>query len=198
MSSVLVAERVSRTQDSRNEIYLERLDENLMDTIKMLETFNDRAQNIEFFDMSDAYMGFLMNMTMECAKLRNYIIQAEDATAEEREDIIAILIFSLKPELDEFDEQISRAKDRENQSYLDEITERIKQVKGKTLQGLMKEEENIVELEMITTAYMELHARFFFLNLLDNFVNPHTFLSRQNRALLTEIMNDIDKNMPSL
>ena len=195
----LFAQGISRTQDARNNIYLERLDENLIDTIKMLETFSDRAQNVEHFDMVDAYTSFLMNMTMECAKLRNYISQAENATsAEEREDIIAILIFTLKPELEEFDEDVTRAQDRENQDYLEDISERIKKTRGNTLQSLIKEEEKMVQTGMISTEYMELHARFFFLNLLDDFVKPYTFLSRQNRALLTEIVKDIDKNMPAL
>ena len=89
---------ITKTHNNMNLIFLRELDSNLLETIKIMDAYNQATDNIPYEVLGIAkYQKFLMEMTMICMNLRNDISSSFELKSEQREVFIKELISSIKP-----------------------------------------------------------------------------------------------------
>jgi len=184
---------VSKKQDEKNKTFLKRLDENILSTIEILTTFNEAANHIpNFIKGANKYKTFLMEMTIECSKIRDGIIKSENMNKEEREFQIKELILSIKS--DEFfqKERVTKKKDKSNREFLKSKLSELQFAVGIIRKEIMSQEKIIMKSDSISRKYFELHSRNFLYSLLLDYIKISDLLSKENRNYLAEIVRSLE------
>ena len=196
VSTLSSNEKITDEQDALNKKYLILLTENIIITIDMLSTFNETSHYIgESIENSDQYKSFLLEMTLECSNLIEKIRDAEDMQKLEREMQIRALIVTLKPDIEYKSVKISKSENTKNKVYLADITENLNGQIKTLLNGIMKEEKDIIESRSLTLNYLRLHSFHFLFSLLLDFIEPGLNLSKTNRDYLVRVTKSIDVSL---
>jgi len=187
------AGKISFKQDKNNRLFLKKLDENILSTIEMLTTFNQAANNIpNFVKGANKYKAFLMEMTIECSKIRNGIIKSEEMNRTEREFQIRKLILSIKS--DEFFqiEKVSKKKDKLNREFLQFTSAKLQNALGIIRKEIMSQEKIIMKKDTISSKYFDLHSRNFLYSLLLDYLKISHLLTKENRNDLANVLRSLE------
>ena len=187
------AGKISFKQDRNSRLFLKKLDENILSTIEMLTTFNQAANNIpNFVKGANKYKAFLMEMTIECSKIRNGIIKSEEMNRTEREFQIRKLILSIKS--DEFFqiEKVSKKKDKLNREFLQFTSAKLQNALGIIRKEIMSQEKIIMKKDTISSKYFDLHSRNFLYSLLLDYLKISHLLTKENRNDLANVLRSLE------
>lgn len=194
ISTVFLIAKISKKQNINNRNFLLNLDKNILETIDLLTTFNDAANNMpNFIKGINKYKSYLMEMTIECSKLRKSISDSDTMTKDEREKQISLLIKSLKPDIPISNEKVSKKQDKTNSEYLDNISKQLNERVGMTFKDLMLIEKSFLGKKEIPDKYFRQHSRLFLFSLLLDFIDHEEYLSRMNRDQLMRIIRSMEK-----
>ena len=195
-NTIFAEDKVTEKQDALNKKYLILLAENIISTIDMLSTFNETSHYIgESVENGDQYKSFLLEMTLECSNLIEKIRDAEDMQKLEREMQIRALIVTLKPDIEYKSVKISKSENTKNKVYLADVIENLNRQIKTLLNGIMKEEKDIIESRSLTLNYLRLHSFHFLFSLLLDFIEPGLNLSKTNRDYLVRVTKSIDVSL---
>lgn len=184
------------TQDDLNVIYLDDLDQKLIDTIDLIISFNNSANNmIGIVDGAEEYSKYLLSITMDTTNLRTTISESLDMLPSEREETIWLIMASLQPEPIDRQTRISSLQDQENSDYLEQRLPKITEQLTRFRRQIINEEIQIAEKRIITEKYLTLHNRHFIYQLLYCFSLDQHLLSRGNRQYLVDLIKLIDRNI---
>lgn len=188
--------QISKTQNNMNLIYLRELNANLLETIKIMDAYNQVTRNIPYEVLgTERYQKFLMEMTMICMNLRNDISKSVDLNSEERELIIHDLISSIKPDVVDITEPVTKQQDLQGKQYSKIIIKKISDHLKEIRKEILNEEEKIMESKTFDQFYFHLHSQQFIYQLVLNFMKPSQYLSKQNRAFLIRVASEIEYNI---
>lgn len=195
-NTIFAEDKVTEKQDALNKKYLILLTENIVSTVDMLSTFNETSHYIgESVENGDQYKSFLLEMTLECSNLIEKIRDAEDMQKLEREMQIRALIVTLKPDIEYKSVKISKSENTKNKVYLADVTENLNGQIKTLLNGIMKEEKDIIESQSLTLNYLRLHSFHFLFSLLLDFIEPGLNLSKTNRDYLVWVTKSMDESL---
>lgn len=184
------------TQDDLNVIYLDDLDQKLIDTIDLIISFNNSANNmIGIVDGAEEYSKYLLSITMDTTNLRTTISESLDMLPSEREETIWLIMASLQPEPIDRQTRISSLQDQENSDYLEQRLPKLTEQLTRFRRQIINEEIQIAEKRIITEKYLTLHNRHFIYQLLYCFSLDQHLLSRGNRQYLVDLIKLIDRNI---
>jgi hypothetical protein len=178
-------------QIKNNQLFLEELDKNILSTIQVLEAFNNNAKNLYDIEGADYYRRFLMDMTLECGKIRNLIM--EGLRSENNEDSILPIILTIRSDIKLQKNQVTLEMDKQNREQLATILKDANQKISMLRKKIIEEEKEIVEIQRINKTYLGYHSYHFLYSLLQDYISVSDYLSIQNRDYLKQIvMNIID------
>ena len=187
---------ITKTQNNMNLIFLRELDSNLLETIKIMDAYNQATNNIPYEVLGvEKYQKFLMEMTMICMNLRNDISSSFELNSEQREVFIQELISSIKPDVKSISESISKKQDLQGKQFCKLFIRKINAHLKDIRKGIFIEEEKIIESKTFDQYYFHLHSQQFIYQLVLNFLKPSDNLSRSNRAFLIRIAAEIEYNI---
>ena len=187
---------ISKTQNNMNLIFLRELDSNLVETIKIMDAYNQASNNIPYDVIgTERYQNFLMEMTMICMNLRNEISGSIELNSEQREEFIQELISSIKPDVKLITESITKQQDIQgkkfNKLFIQKINSYLKDIRKE----IIAEEEKIMENKTFDQYYLHLHSQQYIYHLIIDFLKPSEHLSKSNRAFLIRIAAEIEYNI---
>ncbi len=191
--SISLFSKVSPSQDKKNIKFLKQLDKNLVNTIKMIGTFNKVANKIPSKVKGlGHYRRFLMDMTIETGKLRTNIKTAlKKKDPQLREIIIRDMIISIdnnvKPAV-----SVSEEEDNYNYHFLKDIKNVYDKRLVKIRKNILAEEKNIKKNAAFTKVYFNLHTKNYIYSLLLNFISIHKYLTKKNRQNLVNVIKAIE------
>ncbi|MCK5051708.1 MAG: hypothetical protein KAS53_08300 [Candidatus Cloacimonetes bacterium] len=187
---------ITKTQNNMNLIFLRELDSNLLETIKIMDAYNQATDNIPYEVLGiEKYQKFLMEMTMICMNLRNDISSSFELNSEQREVFIQELISSIKPDVKSISESISKKQDLQGKQFCKLFIRKINAHLKDIRKGIFIEEEKIIESKTFDQYYFHLHSQQFIYQLVLNFLKPSDHLSRSNRAFLIRVAAEIEYNI---
>jgi hypothetical protein len=173
-------------QSNKNQIFLQKLDENLLSTLHVLEVFNHTARNMEDVEGAAIYERFLLDVTMECGKIRSSITHAQ--TELNQEEAIKSIILTLRSDLNLQSNNANIHTDVANKIELERIkTDLIRRI-SKIRKEIVREEKQIWESKKISRNYLGYHSHHFLYSLLLNYLEASDYLSMQNRDFLKQII----------
>jgi hypothetical protein len=184
---------ISKTRNNMNLIFLRELDAKLLDTIKIMDAYNQVTKNIPFEVFgTERYQQFLMEMAMICMNLRNDISSSVELNSEKREIFIHDLIGSIKPDVKSISEPITEQQDLQGKQLSKLIEKKINKYLIDLRKGIILEEEKIMESKTFDQYYFHLHSQHFMYQLVISFLHPSQHLSRNNRAFLIRVASEIE------
>lgn len=187
---------ISKTQNKMNLIFLRELDSNLLETIKIMDVYNQATNNIPFEVLgTEHYQKFLMEMTMICMNLRNEIFSSIELNSERREIFIQELISSIKPDVKRISESITKQQDIQGMQFGKLFMQRINAHLKDIREEIITEEEKIMESKTFDQYYFHLHSQQFIYKLIIDFMQPFEHLSKKNRAFIIRIAAEIEYNI---
>ena len=187
---------ISKTQNNMNLIFLRELDSNLVETIKIMDAYNQASNNIPYDVIgTERYQNFLMEMTMICMSLRNEISSSIELNSEQREKFVQELISSIKPDVKLITESISKQQDMQGKQFSKLFIQKINSHLKEIRKEIIAEEEKIMESKTFDQYYFHLHSQQFIYHLIMDFLKPSEHLSKSNRAFLIRIAAEIEYNI---
>ncbi|MCD6176589.1 MAG: hypothetical protein J7K29_01990 [Candidatus Cloacimonetes bacterium] len=187
---------ISKTQNNMNLIFLRELDSNLVETIKIMDVYNQATNNISYDVLGiEHYQQFLMEMTMICMNLRNDISDSVELNSEQRELFIQELISSIKPDVKIISESITKQQDMQGKKFSELFEKKINTHLKDIRKEIIIEEEKIIESKTFDQYYFHLHSQHFIYHLLMDFLKPSEHLSKLNRAFLIRVAAEIEYNI---
>ncbi|MDP8201647.1 MAG: hypothetical protein P9M11_05850 [Candidatus Tenebribacter burtonii] len=187
---------ISKTQNNMNLIFLRELDSNLLETIKIMDVYNQVANNISYDVLGiEHYQKFLMEMTMICMNLRNDISSSVELNSEQREIFVNELINSLKPDVKSITGQITEEQDMQGKQFNKLIIQKINNHLKEIRKEIIIQEEMIIESKTFDQYFFHLHSQQFIYQLVLNFLKPSDYLSRLNRAFIIRVASEIEYNI---
>jgi len=193
---ISVNAEINKVQNKKNIQYMNELDNNLVDAIKILDAFNKSTDKIPYDIIGiDRYQKFLMEMAMICMNLRNDITDSTQLNFEQRESFVHDMISSLKPDVETVPVNITEKQNEQGIEYCRLFTKRINSYLIKILKDIVKEEEAIMETRTFTQHYFHLHSQQFMYQLVISFLKPSDYLSKENRAFLIRVISEIEYNI---
>ncbi len=187
---------ISKTQNNMNLIFLRELDSNLLETIKIMDAYNQASNNIPYDVIgTERYQNFLMEMTMICMNLRNEISSSIELNSEKREKFIQELISSIKLDVKLITESITKQQDMQGKQFSKLFMQRINSHLKEIRKEIIAEEEKIMENKTFDQYYLHLHSQQFIYHLIIDFLKPSEHLSKSNRAFLIRIAAEIEYNI---
>lgn len=195
--SVLSAD-VSKTQNNMNLIFLRELDDNLLETIKVMDAYNQATRNISYEVLGiEKYQKYLMEMTMICMNLRSDISKSVNLNSLQREAFIYDLISSLKPDVKELTDPITKQQDLKAKRYTELIAKRVNEHLIELRKEILAEEEQIVQSKTFDQYFFHLHSQQFIYQLVLDYMRAAQHLSKENRAFLIRVASEIEYNILS-
>ena len=187
---------ITKTQNNMNLIFLRELDSNLLETIKIMDAYNQATDNIPYEVLGiERYQKFLMEMTMICMNLRNDITSSIELNSEQREVFVKELISSLKPDVKSITESITKQQDLQGKRFCKLLKQKINNHLKDIRKEIIIEEETIIESKTFDQYFFHLHSQHFIYQLILNFLKPSDHLSRSNRAFLIRVAAEIEYNI---
>jgi len=187
---------ISKTQNNKNLKFLRQVDSNILETIKIMDTFNKASNNIPFDVLGiEHYQKYLMEMTMICMNLRNDISSSVELNSEQREIFIQELINSIKPDVKGISETINEKQDKQGKQLCELLRQKINAHLKEIRKEIIIEEEKIIESKTFDQYYFHLHSQQFIYHLVMNLLKPSEHLSRSNRAFLIRVTAEIEYNI---
>ncbi|RLC54144.1 MAG: hypothetical protein DRH89_09830 [Candidatus Cloacimonadota bacterium] len=187
---------ISKTQNNMNLIFLRELDSNLLETIKIMDAYNQATNNIPYEVLgTERYQKFLMEMTMICMNLRNDISSSTELNSEQREMLIKELISSIKADVKSVSESITEQQDLQGKRFSKLFKQKINAHLKEIRKEIIIEEEKIIESKTFDQYYFHLHSQQFIYQLIMDFLKPSEYLSKSNRAFLIRIAAEIEYNI---
>ena len=190
----LYSENVSEEQNIKNKQYLVNLELNILETIDIMVMFNDASKKLpeDTINGINTYQQFLFDMTMECSNIRNDVKLSRDMTSNGREEHIAMMFATIRPEVIYTYKQIDNPQDLKNREIIDELHNRIKKYLLFLQNEIVKAEKRVIENSSISKYYMNLHSQHFMLQLLSDYIANSDKLSNNNREYLLKIALSIE------
>lgn len=193
---VSLTAEISKTQNNMNLIFLRELDAKLLDTIKIMDAYNQVTNNIPYEVLgTERYQKFLMEMTMICMNLRNEISNSIELNSEKREKFIYELIGSIKPDVKSVSEPITEKQDVQGKQFSRLLLKKINKHLIDIRKEILIEEKKIMESKTFDPYYFHLHSQQFIYHLLIDFLHPSRHLSRKNRVFLIRVASEIEYNI---
>lgn len=187
---------ISKTHNNMNLIFLRELDSNLLETIKIMDAYNQATNNISFEVLgTERYQEFLLEMTMICMNLRNNISSSFELNSKQRELFIQELISSIKPDVKKISESITKQQDMQGKQFSKLLRQKINAHLRDIRKEIIIEEEIIIESKTFDQYYFHLHSQQFIYQLVLNFLILSDHLSSSNRALLLRVTAEIEYNI---
>ena len=187
---------ISKTQNNMNLIFLRELDSNLLETIKIMDAYNQASNNIPYEVLgTERYQKFLMEMTMICMNLRNEISNSFELNSVQREIFVQDLISSIKSDVKLISESITKQQDLQGKRFSKLFIQRINAHLKDIRKEIIIEEEKIIESKTFDQYYFHLHSQQFIYHLIMDFLKPSEHLSRSNRAFLIRVAAEIEYNI---
>ena len=187
---------ISKTQNNMNLIFLREVDSNLLETIKIMDAYNQAMNNIPYDVLgTERYQKFLMEMTMICMNLRNEISSSIKFNSEQRELFIQELISSIKPDVKLVSESITKQQDMQGKQFSKMLMQRINAHLKDLGKEIIAEEEIIIENKTFDQYYFHLHSQQFIYHLIMDFLKPSEHLSKTNRVFLIRVAAEIEYNI---
>lgn len=187
---------ISKTHNNMNLIFLRELDSNLLETIKVMDVYNQATNNIPFEVLgTERYQKFLMEMTMICMNLRNNISSSFELNSKKRELFIQELISSIKPDVKRISESITKQQDMQGKQFSKLLRQKINAHLKDIRKEIIIEEEIIIESKTFDQYFFHLHSQQFIYTLVIDFLKPSEHLSRSNRAFLIRVAAEIEYNV---
>jgi len=187
---------ISKTQNNMNLIYLREVDTKLLETIKIMDAYNQATRNIPFEVLgTERYQKFLMEMTMITMNLRNDISSSVTLNSEEREIFIHKLINSIKPDVQSVSEPVTKKQDLQGKQFSKLLMKKISRHLINLREEIIIEEEKIMESKTFDQYYFHLHSQHYIYQLVSAFLHPSQHLSRDNRAFLIRVASEIEYNI---
>ncbi len=187
---------ITKTQNNMNLIFLRELDSNLLESIKIMDAYNQATDNIPYEVLGlEKYQKFLMEMTMICMNLRNDITSSIELNSEQREVFVKDLISSLKPDVKSITESITKQQDLQGKQFCRLLKQKINTHLKDIRKEIIIEEEKIIESKTFDQYFFHLHSQQFIYQLVLNFLKPSDHLSRTNRAFLIRVAAEIEYNI---
>ncbi len=184
---------ISKTQNNMNLIFLRELDSNLLETIKIMDAYNQATNNIPYEVLgTEHYQKFLMEMTMICMNLRNEISSSIKMNSEQREIFIKELISSIKPDVKSVSESITKQQDLQGRQFSKLFKRKINSHLKEIRKEIIVEEEKIIKSKTFDQYYFHLHSQQFIYHLIMDFLKLSEHLSRSNRAFLIRVAAEIE------
>ncbi len=186
--------KVSPSQDEKNKKFLNILDDNLVQTIKMIGAFNKMANKVPSKVKGlGRYRRFLMDVTIETGKLRNDVKTALKKDPDLRQLMIRDMILSLSPQTDIKNKQVTPDDDNYNYHFLDDMQDVLKKRLKTIRKAMIKEETGIKEKGAFTKQYFDFHTKNYVYSLLLDFIKIHTYLDKQNRQVLVDVVKSVNE-----
>jgi hypothetical protein len=180
-------------QDNNNIIYLDNLDNKLIDTIDMIVAFNKAANNMTgSIKGAQEFSGYLLDLTVDISSLRMMITESLDQTPAQRENTIRNIMAQIQPGNIEPQSNIDPNQDKDNIKYLDQRLPRLLNQLNSYRSKIIDEENTLIEKGAVTERYLSLHNRHFVYQILYSFMIDHRLLSPANRQFLVELIKLID------
>lgn len=196
--SINCAAKIEPEQDGRNLEYLQILDQNINGTIKILTAFNDNLDKIPTdITGTNTFSQFLMELTLECSNLKKQILESNELNANEREELIKLLVSTLHPDINWFPYVINQDKDEQNKQIALIMRRRIKEHIITTQKKIFEEEKGILESKTFHKYFFSLHSQHFMYQLLMDFLEPSDKLSKDNRDYLIKVVRAVEDDMMS-
>jgi hypothetical protein len=187
---------ISKTQNNMNLIFIREVDSNLLETIKIMDAYNQATNNIPFEVLgTERYQKFLMEMTMICMNLRSEISNSIELNSEQRELFIQELISSIKPDVKRISETITKQQDMQGKQFSKLLRQKINAHLKEIRKEIIIEEEIIIEGKTFDQYYFHLHSQQFIYQLVMVFLQPSEHLSKTNRAFLLRVAAEIEYNI---
>jgi peptide subunit release factor RF-3 len=188
--------KISYKQDKKNDKFLTQLDINLVQTLKIISAFNKMANNIPSrVEGLGKYRRFLMDITIETGKLRTDIKSALKSDSELKNLLIKEMILSIKPDAKLHNKNVTAEEDNYNYHFLDDRQKVYKKNLEQIRKTLMEEERKIIKNGKFTPIYYKLHTENYMLSLLLDFMKLHTYLTKENRQILVDVINSVEKSL---
>ncbi len=187
---------ITKTQNNMNLIFLRELDSNLLETIKIMDAYNQATDNIPYEVLGiERYQKFLMEMTLICMNLRNDISSSIELNSEHREEFVKELISSLKPDVKLISESITKQQDLQGKRFCKLLKQKINNHLKDIRKEIIIEEEKIIESNTFDQYFFHLHSQQFIYQLVLNFLKLSDHLSWSNRAFLIRVAAEIEYNI---
>ncbi len=192
--SLLYANNISDEQNIKNKQYLVNLDLNVLETIDIMVMFDDVSKQLpeDTINGISTYRQFLLDMIMECSNIRNDVKLSKNMTPNEREEHIAMMFATIRPEVIYTYKKIDNSQDLKNREIMNELHERIKKYILFLQNEIVKAEKRAIENSSISQYYMNLHSQHFMLQLLSDYIANSDKLSNNNREYLLKIALSIE------
>ena len=192
--SLLYANNISDEQNIKNKQYLVNLDLNVLETIDIMVMFDDVSKQLpeDTINGISTYRQFLLDMIMECSNIRNDVKLSKNMTPNEREEHIAMMFATIRPEVIYTYKKIDNSQDLKNREIMNELHERIKKYILFLQNVIVKAEKRAIENSSISQYYMNLHSQHFMLQLLSDYIANSDKLSNNNREYLLKIALSIE------
>ncbi|MCF7859503.1 MAG: hypothetical protein K9N07_09335 [Candidatus Cloacimonetes bacterium] len=188
--------QVSKRQNQNNILYLRELDNNLIETIKIMEAYNKASQNIPYDVLGiEKYQKFLMEMTMICMNLRNDIDKQSELDKEQRELLILNMIGAIKPDVKKITGKITSEENIQGEKILNKLASQINVHLHEIGKQIIEKEKFIIQSKTFDQYYFHLHSQQFIYNLVLNFLKPADKLSADNRAFLIRVAAEVEYNI---
>jgi hypothetical protein len=182
--------------DISNKLFLKELDENIIGTIKILSAFNESANAMEStIKGNETLKKFLMDMTIECSKIRTQIKNSDNLLGEELEEEISWIIKNIRSDIKYDKHKIDDKKDVINIKTLENFDKGLNLTIAKIRKNIIIEEKNIIKEKQVTPKYFTMQSRHFLYSLLLNYVENGEKLSAENRDLLVYIVSLISRSL---
>ncbi|MCD4818634.1 MAG: hypothetical protein K8S23_08070 [Candidatus Cloacimonetes bacterium] len=180
----------------KNKLFLKELDENIISTIKILSAFNESANAMgNSVEGSENLKKFLMDMTMECSKIRKKIRNTDDLNNTELEEEIGWIIRNIRSDINYEYNKIDEKTDKNNRIALKNFHNGLERTLKKILKNIVIEEKNILKSQKITQKYLAMQSRHFLYSLMFDYVAIGERLSAENRDLLVYIVSLIHRTL---
>ena len=190
----IFSQNISDEQNIRNRQYLVNLELNVLETIDIMVMFNEASKQLpeDTINGINTYRQFLFDMTMECGNIRQDIKLSKDLSPNERENHIAMMFATIRPEVIYTHKKIDNSQDLKNRETINELHERIKKYILFLQNEIIKSDESVIENKSISKYFMNLHSQHFMFQLLSDYIANSDKLSHNNREYLLKIALSIE------
>ncbi len=188
------SQNISEEQNIKNKQYLVNLDLNVLETIDIMVMFNDASKQLPDDTINGiyTYQKFLFDMTMECSNIRNDIKLSKVMTSNEREEHIAMMFATIRPEVIYTYKEIDNSHDLKNHETINELHERIKKYITFLQNEIIKSDKSVIENKSISKYFMNIHSQHFMFQLLSDYIVNSDKLSDNNLEYLLKIALSIE------
>jgi hypothetical protein len=193
-TNFLYPKNVSDEQDIKNKQYLVNLELNVLETIDIMVIFDDVSKQLpeDTINGINIYKQFLFDMIMECSNIRNDVKLSRNMSPNEREEHIAMMFATIRPEIIYKYKEIDNSQDLKNRETMNELHERIKKYISFLQNEIIKSDMSVIENKSISKYYMNIHSQHFMFQLLSDYIANSDKLSNNNREYLLKIALSIE------